>query len=174
MAECITECTTSPFILHPFFGLVIITKNKLKSCAIRYITDNSIIKTCNDNENIYINTLNCITPIVNYDDYLEYYYKLYSIEDVIKYININIHLKENTINRLYYFVITRYVTFLKDNIISWIELTSICLKRIYNININSKINIADILFKIQSIYYETKTYEINYLLVIKNILDDII
>ena len=106
------------------------------------------------------------------EDYLEYYYNLHSIVDVINYINNNTHLNNITISRLFYFVMLKYISSLKNNISIWINLVSVCLKRIYNIKINDKMNISAALLKIQSIYNDDKTNTINYLLSIKNILND--
>lgn len=172
MAECITECYQTSFILHPFFGVIFIKNSPDYLCAVQYITNNSAIKRCDKNEPIFLNTLNCITPTIMLQDYLEYYYKLYSIIEVVEYINSNIHLKHSTINRLFYFTIVKYITTLQNNISNLINFVAVCLKRVYDMNITDKMDVSSALITVQSIYYDNKTNTINYLLLIKNILND--
>ena len=172
MSECITQCQIATYILHPFFGIIYIKNNKDPICVKRYYNFNSIVKICNVKESIFSDTLDCIVPIIDTIDYLKYYYKLHSLSEVVKYIDNNTNIKYNTLNRIFYYVLLKYNENLEKDIDKWSILTKLCIHRAFNININDDVNISNALKELINIYRSKLSYTINYLSIIKIILND--
>lgn len=165
---CITKCDNGNFIFHPFLGLMELNSTENNYCSTYNFKDN-FIKKCNINEDINTNIHNNIKTLIDPIDYLQYYYKLNNLDEIIKYFNNNDHLLIKTKNRIFYFTIIKYIDNLENNIEKFIEL----IKIIFKIDNDYKTHkIISFLKKIKNKNkLKTINYSYNYLIKIKKYLD---
>jgi len=165
---CITKCNNDNYIFHPFLGLMKTKPTENNICATFNFKDH-FLKKCSINEDINTNIHNNIKTLINPTDYLQYYYKLNNLDDIIKYFKDNEYLLIKTKNRIFYFTIIKYIDNLENNIEKFIELIKIIFK-IINDEKNHKI--ISILKKIKNKNKLKRiNYSYNYLIKIKKYLD---
>lgn len=172
---CITKCYTEKendfIIFHPFLGLNVLNVIDTNYCVSKSYTNkkNIFFSDCDKTTPIEINIHDNITNPIKPENYLKFYFKLNSINDVIKYIN-DSNLLLSTKSRIFDFTFLEYNNNLLENIDKFIELFKLCLPEFSNIDDNI---IIKLIKKIKSSFELNKIeYPFNLLFKIKKFLDN--
>jgi hypothetical protein len=171
--ECITKCYSEKegdfIIFHPFLGINYIQYVNDNYCIGKeYSNESSLIKKCNKDDKINNNIDNCMITPIKPHNYLKFYYKLNSIDEIINYIKLN-SLLFSSKSRIFDFTFISYSDTIENSIDKWLFLIKACFPEHNNL---SDTIIIKIIKKIK-INYSKKInqYPLNILLKIKKYLD---
>jgi hypothetical protein len=171
---CISNCYTENIndthlaLFHPFLGMYKVGDVSNNYCIKKNYTKD-LTKFCSKNDHISITLQNALSNPIKPKNYIDVYYGLKNMNDIIKYIREN-NLLVRTKSRLLDFTFISYHPNIKFDIDKWIELIKILFIE-YEL---SDINISKIINKIENKYNQHSKYPINLLSKIKKYLDNYI
>lgn len=132
---CITDCyRKSEFIIEPFTGILIIKSDiglKHDICIPKMVSDELLLK-CSAESEFDINPLNAIKNPIYPVDYINVYYNLHSLSEIIQYFKQHTNLSFYTSERIIDLIIISNKYKINENIEQWTELIKLILKIVDN------------------------------------------
>jgi len=174
--KCITNCyeinkTENQKMIHPFIGIKMFEKPETRDvgkCGINKISNYSYFGDCNKNTPYENNLQDSIKVPMEPENYLQLYFNIQNIGELIKYISINKEMLQSTKSRLLDFAYITYGNNIENDIINWTSL----IKTVFDSNLIKDEVIIKILKKINSKYkFNKNNYPFNLLLKINKFLD---
>jgi hypothetical protein len=168
--KCITNCYNDEkddlIFVHPFLGLIVLDyqQNDSNYCFKNNYNNNKLFMWCDDQTSYNMDIKNIIKNPIHSNNYLKLFYDIENLDDLIKYLKINIQLLLKTKKRIVDFAYIVFKNNIKYEYDKWIEIIKLCYN---NINHSDEKIIKSIDFVISKYDFDIKSYPFNFVSKIK-------
>lgn len=157
--KCITKCyrgndeKNNTFFVHPFIGLHNVVNDGNAYCIPQYLnlSGTALKKTCDAKTNIDLDIINSLNVPIKPENYIQTYFSLSTLDDVIKYVKNNKDMPFRSKNRIIDFSYLGFGSTFDQDIDKWLILIKSALQKEHQDKIMIKI------FK--KIFEKTDTFE---------------